>query len=330
MDSLDSITLKDLIKDKISELGDKAPTFFNVPAGMISQWAKDIKPPTLGAAEKVFAEYQSRQAQNNPVQAVKTLDLGVSTPTVTEPDAAPEPVEDKNTLVILMPLGKGFAPNIHTWETVERLKKKHKCTVIYDQGNPVNKARNILAHKAMEGGWKWWMWVDDDMFLQCGDPAHFNHYRTMCGLKPLDANVAGLDTIEQLRSHRAPIVSGIYYGRGVSHGALEANSQSNAQASQESRKWVGIRPTEWAGFGCMLTHRAAFEKILETSPNIRRAGTARQPHAWFAPELALDADAEDTAFCKRAKLAGMQVILDCSVRPGHIGSMIFEAENTKG
>ena len=331
---MDTITLKDLIKDKISELGEKATEYFGISAGMIAQWSKDIKPPTLGAAEKVFAEYQARQALNNPVTPIAPApkvkpNMGLTA--LELPPVHVAPVSDLSDAIILMPIGRGFAPNIHTWETVERLKKRHGINVLYDQGNPVIRARNNLAFKFMDGGWKKALWVDDDMLLQCGDARHFNHYREMCGLKPAAPNIAGLDTLEQLWSHRAPIVTGLYYGRGYNHPALVAEAQENHQVSEESRKWTGLKQTKWCGFGCMLTHISAFERILEACPEIRKEGTLRNPHQFFTPDLSIqESGGEDVAFCFRATRAKISIIVDSSVRPGHIGSNIFCAENTNG
>ena len=321
MENIDSISLKDLIKDKISELGEKAPEFFGVSAGMVAQWSKDIKPPSLGAAEKVFSDYMAK-AQLNSQELPKTDTVSVET----------EEKGEFSDCVILTPLGKGYAPNIHTQASGNRMIKNRNIQWIYDQGNPTIRARNNLARIFLQGKWNWALWVDDDMFLQSGDAEHFNNRLDMCGLKPYPPNLASLNTLDRLRSHNTPIISALYYGRGPKHGALFAEANMNPQVSSESRKFFGLRKTEWFGFGCVLTHRKLFEKVLEMCPEVKTDNTMEHPHEFFTPDLSVQrtSGGEDVSFCKRVERSGITMYIDCSVRPGHIGNMIFTAENTHG
>ena len=157
----------------------------------------------------------------------------------------------------------------------------------------LDQGRNVVAKAFLETDAEWLLWIDTDMVFE---PQH----------------------LDQLLAHKQPIVSGLYYRASDPPTPCMMrykDKQARVVKDWPKKKLIAV---DTAGFGFMLTHRDVLEKIASKrfSPT----------HPWFDNAQAGPGGqslADDSSFCVRAALCGYQVLVDTSVRIGHIKQAVL-------
>jgi len=182
-------------------------------------------------------------------------------------------------------------------------------------------ARNRLADMFLESGCEWCLWVDDDMVLPTGRPKWF---KTSCRLPDsYPMSLAGAHAAKRLMSHGLPLVAGSYVTRNPTGRLVSSAGDRAGYLNPVSPSAVSagrLIPVDWAGTGCMLTHRSVFEKMKAANPEL---APRRKGQAWNFFKPLDDGRGEDQAFCQRAKAMGVQPMLDLGVQCMHIGYMAY-------
>jgi len=169
----------------------------------------------------------------------------------------------------------------------------------------IDQGRGQMATDALLEGFEEMMWVDSDI-----------------GFDP--------DAVEKLRSHREPIVCGIYAQKGrriLSCHVLPGTP--NLVFGQGG----GLVEILYAGGGFVLVRRQVYMDIqrrLSLPVCNERFGRPLIP--FFQPLVRTDDDgfwylAEDWAFCERARQCGYRVMADTTIRLWHHGSYPYGWED---
>ena len=165
-------------------------------------------------------------------------------------------------------------------------KGGHEVAICFECGSLVYDARNKLAKRAVEMGAEYTMWFDSDMIFQP-------------------------DTMIRLLEHKdeGGIISGVYFRRSPPYTPVVF-----AKCNIRERSWADLEeiPTELVevegvGFGCVLVSTDVLMSI------------AAKDWRWFEP---LKGFGEDLSFCWRARECGYKIILDPSVKCGHVGNIV--------
>jgi len=158
-------------------------------------------------------------------------------------------------------------------------------------GNYIPAQREIIMQDALEGGYDYLFFVDDDIVL------------------PPDALERLLETIES--DPQTAVVGGLYYSRDevrpIAVGGWDSSDTTTAYIPAYTA--TSVDPVDGIGFGCALLRVAVARRL--TPPYFpahvyieRKARVARQCD-------------EDFCYCERVRKAGYTVRLDARVRCPH-------------
>lgn len=161
--------------------------------------------------------------------------------------------------------------------------------LVFNNGTVLSQQRQELAKIAMLGGADWTVWFDSDMRFP-------------------------KDTIEQLIGHRMPIVMAGYPTRkppAIEPTQYLDDDETRAYTEDSS---TGLQPIAAGGFGCIAVHRSVYEALDPPWFHI----------PWDEESMKFTSG-EDVYFCRKARAAGFQVMMDhdLSKRIAHIGSYEF-------
>ena len=154
----------------------------------------------------------------------------------------------------------------------------------------LDEGRNRVAAEFLKTDAEWLLWLDTDMVFT-----------------PVD-----FDNILRRGGMGNPIVTGLYYRASdppTPCAMRYKDGHARVLTTVAPNKAISV---DTAGFGFMLTHREVLEKM---------APQYNPTHPWFdngqiGPNG--QALADDSSFCFRAKELGYDIILDTSIRLGHI------------
>jgi len=159
-----------------------------------------------------------------------------------------------------------------------------------NSGTVLPDQRIALARMALEQGADWTVWIDDDMRF------------------PKDA-------IERLLAHRKPIVGANYPTRRWP--AIEPvtfKDEATTERVYTSSNSAGLESVASIGLGCAVVHRSVYDAIMAP---------------WFFyewDEVGCKYDGyEDAYFCRKARKAGFDVLIDHDVSKevAHVGQMEY-------
>ncbi|MEO8703241.1 MAG: hypothetical protein ABI867_24555 [Kofleriaceae bacterium] len=172
----------------------------------------------------------------------------------------------------------------------------------------VDRTRSELATAALAEGFDELIWIDSDISFDA-------------------------DNVERLRGHGLPICGGVYAKKGVRGLAVYAEP-----GTEELRMGAGGGPVtvRYVGLGFLCTRREVYgdiQRVFGLPPCNTRFGTSVTPY--FLPMVIADPEragahwylGEDYAFCERARQAGHRVVVDTSIRLGHVGSYAYSWED---
>jgi len=182
----------------------------------------------------------------------------------------------------------------------------------------IDQARNQIASDALTDGFQETLWIDSDV-----------------GFDP--------DDVDKIRRHGLPIVCGIYPKKGKRELAIHI-----LPGTPHLRFGVhgGLHELLYGGTGFLHVRRAVYETMIEQLdlpvcnehanrpmwpfflPMIRsapqRVHTSDMPGAQKSGHWYL---AEDFAICHRARLCGIPIIADTTVRLWHVGDYAYSWED---
>lgn len=159
-------------------------------------------------------------------------------------------------------------------------KGGNETAVMFQVGSLIYEARNKLAKQAIEMGADYTMWFDSDMIFEP-------------------------DTMIRLLELNKPFVSGAYFRRCPPYHLVAFD-----KCDTERKEWTDLKLPEKAtscggvGFGCVLLSTQVLFDVAA------KFGT------WFEP---MNNFGEDLSFCWRARQCGYEIILEPSIKCGHIG-----------
>ncbi|WP_205847487.1 hypothetical protein [Planctopirus hydrillae] len=233
--------------------------------------------------------------------ALERVSVSPSTPPVRQSERLPE--TDPRRCVVLVP----HSGLIHT-ECEEGLKELERrgYTVRRVGGYAaIDQGRNQMATDALADGFDETLWIDSDVGFKADD-------------------------VEKLRSHRLPIVCGVYPQKG--RRALAIHVMPGSQSITFGNAG-GLTEILYAATGFLHVRREAYLRILEEFPlQVCNERFQRPTIPWFEP-LVREIDdgqwylAEDFAFCQRARTVGYKIFADTSIRLWHIGNYRYSWED---
>lgn len=162
--------------------------------------------------------------------------------------------------------------------------------VCIKSGTLVYHARDLLATKARQEFFTHVLWLDSDMI--------FNE-----------------EVVDDLMFHDKEYVTGIFHARRPPHLACSFKSLNPIERFSCADYPEGLFEIAGSGLACTLMSVHVLQKVWE------RYGTC------FMPTPALG---EDLAFCERVGNCGIKMYADPSVRIGHIGHIVINAEDEQG
>lgn len=211
---------------------------------------------------------------------------------------------------------------------VGHLMKKYEMGWNIQADTMVPRSRNMLAHRFLESGVQWSLWVDGDMAAPIGKP---DWYKSVTVPTAIPEESVNYEVVARMLGHGKPVVGAVYAGRKwrgalVIQPEIHPRGQDDKLFCNEVRRGTarGLYSVDWVGFGCALVHREVFLEVQRRFPQLA-------PQAEFAPWRFFQVEGdegEDEAFCKRVKACGIPIWLDSQLVCGHVGSMAFLPEHT--
>ena len=189
-------------------------------------------------------------------------------------------------------IGTPFYDNTHHYRWimgVESCRQRWRCRVERVTGSFLSKARDTITQIAIESGASHALFVDADM-------------------------VWSADDVVRLEAMGADFAAAAYVSRD-GHGR-----------PMWDRNTADMR-VRWVGGGFMLFRTEALARFANESPpnRVYLAADGFPVNAlWTADMIAgLEHETEDSAFCRRWRESGREIIVDPSHRVGHIGEKIY-------
>jgi len=149
-------------------------------------------------------------------------------------------------------------------------------------GMPFDHARNNACQDALNGGFEWLFFLDDDI-------------------------AAPSDTVLRLMQRKQDIISGLYYRR---HDGVQPCMQAIGGGWITEVPFGQVIEVGLVGAGCLLIHRRVLETMKE------------RWFEWLSDRKDLPENqrfSEDFAFCVRARQAGFKVLVDTTIHCKHLG-----------
>jgi hypothetical protein len=175
----------------------------------------------------------------------------------------------------------------------------------YPSTAAVDRTRCDAATAALDQGFDELIWIDSDIRFEPDD-------------------------VERLRGHDLPIVAGVYAKKGVQDLALHLEDGTTELAMGEGGRLYDVR---YVGAGFLCTQRLVYEDIQRTfSLPVCNTRFGARTVPYFLPMVIADGGpywylGEDYAFCERARQSGHKIVIDTTIRLGHIGSYTYGWED---
>jgi hypothetical protein len=169
----------------------------------------------------------------------------------------------------------------------------------------IDAGRNQMATDALLDGYEETMWIDADVEFHP-------------------------DAVDRLRSHRLPIVCGIYPQKGKRAIASHAYPDSPKIVFG---KEGGLIEILYAGTGFLLVRRKVYSAVQEQLKLPMCNERFKSPMIPFFQPMLCPCDdghwylAEDYAFCQRTRECGFKIMADTTIRLWHVGSHAYGWED---
>jgi hypothetical protein len=208
------------------------------------------------------------------------------------------------------------------------LAKKYELGFQWQADTMITRSRNMLAHRFLQTGVTWSLWVDGDIAAPI---ANADWYREVTRSELVPDEMCRYDALNRLESGAKAIIGGVYAARKW-HGQLVIQPEIHPRHHEDKllcndiRKGTarGLVAVDWIGFGLALVHREVFLELQRRFPDLAPK-TEREPWGFFDTQGDMG---EDEAFCQRVRACSIPIWLDTQLICGHVGSMAFLPEHT--
>jgi GT2 family glycosyltransferase len=169
----------------------------------------------------------------------------------------------------------------------------------------IDKARSVLASRALHAGYDALMWIDADIVFRPDDVDRFH----ACG---------------------EPFIAGLYAKKGRRE--LAAHLLPGTQSIQFGQRG-GLFEVRYVGTGFLYAAAEVYRRMEAQLPVCDRSFDGRGFVPYFLPAVIEDRDkgawylSEDYAFCERARQVGCRIMVDSRVRIGHAGRYVYSWED---
>jgi hypothetical protein len=242
-----------------------------------------------------------------PERQVVTLGMGAESPPERSPHRRPRRLSDDpmdpRRCVVLVPFASSITPSCER-ALIELERRGYPVRRVGGYA-AIDQGRNQMATDALLDGFEETMWIDADVDFHP-------------------------DAIDRLRSHRLPIVAGIYPQKGKR--ALASHTMPGA-SQVVFGKDGGLVEILYAGAGFLLIRGEVYMTVQDKLQLPMCNERFRIPLIpFFHPMLHRCEDghwylAEDYAFCERARQCGFKIMADTTIRLWHIGHHAYGWED---
>ena len=202
-----------------------------------------------------------------------------------------------NNILICVPAMSSVATEF--FASFTGLRRVEGSDVILTKDTLIYSARNSMAVKAVERGYRYLMWIDSDMILE---PDTLERMYAEADEKNLD------------------YLTGVYFKRTVPtepvilrHLDWRVNKDGEVEREAEVYRDYPkdtLFEIDGAGTGCLLTRTDIYRKVMT-----RFGITPFQP----LPQLG-----EDFSFAWRLKQLGIRMYCDSRIKLGHVGTWVYD------
>ena len=165
----------------------------------------------------------------------------------------------------------------------------------------VDQARSELATAAFDDGFQETLWIDSDVAFTVED-------------------------VERLRSHNLPFCAGLYPKKGIKQFACKFLNPGQYRFGNGG----GLIEVEYVGMGFVLIRREVYRACEELLllPRCTGSHTGKPVIPYFAPSICPDGEgwcylADDFSMCHRARQAGFKIMVDTTIKLGHVGKHVY-------
>ena len=179
---------------------------------------------------------------------------------------------------------------IHRLTELHNNGRNYEVKIYIEQSTVIDRARNVLAKRALADGCDYLMFIDADMILPP-------------------------NTIDELIDMNLPIVSALYFTKGKPYlpvARIKKNEDDEDHKFLEDFEFNEIIKVAGTGFGCILIKAEVFQKI--EYPYFK--------FEWKELNGKLQQVAEDLYFCDKARKAGYETYLNTGIVCGHYGTEV--------
>jgi len=175
----------------------------------------------------------------------------------------------------------------------------------YPSTAAVDRTRCEAATAALRDGFDDLIWIDSDIRFDADD-------------------------VTRLLAYELPIVAGVYAKKGIQDLAVHLEPGTEELKVGEGG---GLYDVRYVGAGFLCTQRMVYEDIQRTfSLPVCNTRFGAPSVPYFLPMVIADDGhywylGEDYAFCERARQAGHKIVVDTTIRLGHIGSYTYGWED---
>lgn len=206
--------------------------------------------------------------------------------------------------VILVPYSGAIVPGCE--QSLRHLEEQGYPVWRVPGFSQIDVARSQLATDAMEQGFEETVWIDSDVEFE---PA----------------------SVSRLRDWQLPIVCGIYPKKSCRELAIHVLPGTKQMRFGSGG---GLHEILYAAAGFLYVHRSAYEQIQERCQLPTCNMHFRKPLVpYFQPLVRTDFEGgpwylgEDFAFCERARMSGIKIWADTTIRLWHVGSFRYGWED---
>ncbi len=228
-------------------------------------------------------------------------------------------------VVMLLPMYDNPHPHVvYSW--MAQIRRQPWLGMHYEYKTIIQRARNLLAKKFLEGEAEWSVWFDHDIVAPFGDAAFFfEPSRLNADPRYIKGEFAGAMAIERMMKAGKTIVGGVYQAR-LPGGPLIIQPDA-VPKDKADKEWANglrasgprneLKQVDWVATGCALIHRKVYLDIMERFPE----RSTEEYFDFFGHNVGIGG--EDIEFCRLAKLCGHQSWLDAGTWCGHIGNAVY-------